>query len=176
MLEKKFRNSKLNYSINPDEAVSIGAAIQGAIITQKQDTKIRNVNLFDVTPLSLGVEVIGEKMSFNINRNTPTPIKRTKIYQTVKNNQTSICIKVYEGENINIKNNHFLGKFTINNLPKLKAGQAKVEVTFFVDENNILNVSAVDASNAQNKNEIIIINDSIIINKDEKEKIKKKYG
>jgi L1 cell adhesion molecule like protein len=173
MLEKKFRNSKLNYSINPDEAVSIGAAIQGAILTHKKDTKIRNVNLFDVTPLSLGVEVVGEKMDFNINRNTPTPIKRTKMYKTVKDYSTSVCIKVYEGEDINIKNNHFLGKFTINNLPKLKAGQAKVEVTFLVDENNILNVSAVDASNEQNKNEIIIINDSIIINKEEKEKIKK---
>ncbi len=173
MLEKKFRNSKLNYSINPDEAVSIGAAIQGAILTHKKDTKIRNVNLFDVTPLSLGVEVVGEKMDFNIKRNTPTPIKRTKMYKTVKDYSTSVCIKVYEGEDINIKNNHFLGKFTLNNLPKLKAGQAKVEVTFLVDENNILNVSAVDASNEQNKNEIIIINDSIIINKEEKEKIKK---
>ena len=173
MLEKKFRKSKLNYNINPDEAVSIGAAIQGAILTHKKDTKIRNVNLFDVTPLSLGVEVVGEKMDFNIKRNTPTPIKRTKMYKTVKDYSTSVCIKVYEGEDINIKNNHFLGKFTLNNLPKLKAGQAKVEVTFLVDENNILNVSAVDASNEQNKNEIIIINDSIIINKEEKEKIKK---
>ena len=172
MLEEKFKNSKICSNINPDEAVSIGAAIQGAIITQQNDTKIRDVNLFDVTPLSLGIEVIGEKMSINIRRNTPTPINRKKIYQTVKNNQTTVSINIYEGEDENIKNNHLLGKFKLTNLPRLPAGKAKVEVTFFVDENNILNVTAVDESNEQNKNNITIINDSGILSEEQKKKIK----
>ena len=171
MLKNKFKNSRLCFNINPDEAVSIGAAIQGAIIAQKNDAKIRDVNLFDVTPLSLGIEIIGEKMDININRNTPTPIIRKKTYYTVRDNQTSVRINVYEGEDKSIKNNHLIGTFNLKGLPKLPAGEAKVEVTFFIDENNILNVSAVDASNQQNKNEIIIINDSGIINEEEKEKI-----
>jgi len=172
MLKNKFKYSTLYYSINPDEAVSIGAAIQGAIITQKNDTKIRDVNLFDVTPLSLGVELIGERMDININRNSQTPIKKKKIYETAKDNQTTVSINIYEGENQNVKNNHLIGKFLLKNLPKLPAGKAKVEVTFFVDENNILNVSAIDASNEQNKNQITIVNDSGIINEEEKKKIK----
>ncbi len=173
MLKNKFKDSKLYYNINPDEAVSIGAAIQGAILTQKNDEKIRDVNLFDVSPLSLGIEVAGEKMSFNIARNSSIPIKRNKTYVTVKKNQTKIAFKIYEGEDLNIKNNHFLGKFTVTNLPKKPAGQAKVKVTFKVDENNILNVSGVDISNPNNNNEITIINDSGIISKEEREKIKK---
>ena len=172
MLKNKFKYSKLCFNINPDETVSIGAAIQGAIITQRNDTTIRDVNLFDVTPLSLGIEVIGERMDINIDRNSPTPITRTKIYQTAKDNQTTVAINIYEGENQNIKNNHLIGKFYLKNLPKLPAGQAKVEVTFFVDENNILNVSAKDVSNEQNQNEITIINDTGIINEEEKKKIK----
>ena len=178
MLKNKFKNSKLCFNINPDEAVSIGAAIQGAIMTQKNDAKIRDVNLFDVSPLSLGIEIIGEKMDININRNTPTPITRKKTYYTVRDNQTTVRINIYEGENKSIKNNHLIGTFDLNGLPKLPAGQAKVEVTFFIDENNILNVSAVDASNQQNKNDITIINDTGIINEEEKKKIKqniKKY-
>jgi len=172
MLRNKFENSRLCSSINPDETVSIGAAIQGAIIARKKDTKIRNVNLFDAIPLSLGIEV-GEKMDIIIKRNTPTPIIMKKKYQIVKDNQTSVCIKVYEGEDKNVKKNNLLGKFRLNNLPKLPAREAKVEVTFFVDENNILYVSAIDASNNKNKNEITIINDCRIINDEEKEKIKK---
>ena len=173
MLKNKFKNSKLCYTINPDETVSIGAAIQGAIIARKKDAKIRNVNLFDAIPLSLGVEVHGEKMDINIERATPTPIIQKKKYKTVHDNQTSVCIKVYEGEDKNVKKNNLLGKFNLNNLPKLPAGKAKVEVTFYVDENNILDVSAIDASNNKNKNEITIVNDSRIINDEEKEKIKK---
>jgi len=174
MLKNKFKNSKLCSSINPDEAVSIGAAIQGAIITQQNDTKIRDVNLFDVTPLSLGIEVVEEQMSTVIKRNTPTPITKKSIYKTVKDYQTTIGIKIYEGEDNNINNNHLLGKFKLCNLPRLPAGKAKIEVTFFVDENNILNVSAVDLSNEQNMNNITIINDTGILTKEEKEKIKKK--
>ena len=173
MLQNKFKNSRLCFNINPDETVSIGAAIQGAIITQKNDAKIRDVNLFDVTPLSLGIEIIGEKMDININRNTPTPITRKKTYYTVRDNQTTVRISIYEGENKNIKNNHLIGTFYLNGLPKLPAGKAKVEVTFFIDENNILNVSAVDASNQQNKNEITIINDTGIISEEEKKKLNK---
>ena len=172
MLKNKFKNSKLCFNINPDETVSIGAAIQAAIITQKNYVKIRDVNLFDATPLSLGIGLLGEKMDINIKRNTPTPITRNKIYQTVKDNQTTVCIRIYEGEDKNLENNNLIGKFNLNNLPALPAGKAKVKVKFFVDENNILNVSATDASNQKNKNEITIINDSKIINKEEIEKIK----
>ncbi len=173
MLKNKFKNSKLCFNINPDETVSIGAAIQAAIITKKNYVKIRDVNVFDATPLSLGIGLLGEKMDINIKRGTPTPITRNKIYQTVKDNQTTVCIRIYEGEDKNLENNNLIGKFNLNNLPALPAGKAKVKVKFFVDENNILNVSATDASNQKNKNEITIINDSKIINKEEIEKIKK---
>ena len=172
MLKNKFKNSKLCYDINPDEAVSIGAAIQGAIIVQKKDEKIKDINLFDVTPFSLGVELKGDKMDVIIKRNTAIPIRRKKIYSTVKNNQTTVEIKIYEGEDKNIKKNHLIGKFCLNNLPKLNVGKAKIEVTFYIDENNILNVSAKDVSNELNKNEIVIVNKNRKINDEQIKKIK----
>ena len=171
MLKKKFKNNKLCFNINPDEAVSIGAAIQGAILEHKNYANIRNVSLMDAIPLSLGIGLSGKKMDINIKRTTPTPITKYKVYQTAKDNQTSVCIKIYEGEDENLENNNLLGKFNLNNLPALPAGKAKVRVKFYVDENNILTVSATDASNQQNKNEITIINDSKIINKEDIEKI-----
>ena len=173
MLKNKFKNSKLCFNINPEEAVSIGAAIKGSILKKKNYVKIRDLNLFDFIPLSLGIELIGERMEIFINRNTPIPIRKTKIFSTEKDNQTSFRINIYEGEHQNIKNNHLLGKFELNNLPKLPAGKTHIKITFFVDENYILNVIAEEASNEKNKNEIIIINDGEIINKEEKEKIKK---
>ncbi len=174
MLKNKFKNSELCSSINPDEAVSIGAAIQGAILTQSKDTKIKDINLFDITPLSLGIEVVGEKMNVNIKRNTKIPIEKIKTYQTGKSNLTDMSINIYEGEDKNTKNNHLLGKFKMTGLKKLPDGKAKVEVKFFVDENNILKVSAVDKSNEKNTKEITIIND-IAINKEEIKKKFKKY-
>jgi molecular chaperone DnaK (HSP70) len=102
MLRNKFKNSKLCYDINPDEAVSIGAAIQGAIIIQKKDEKIKDINLFDVTPFSLGVKLNHDEMDVIIKRNTVIPIKK-KIYSTVKNNQTTVEIRIYEGEDKNVK-------------------------------------------------------------------------
>jgi L1 cell adhesion molecule like protein len=178
MIQNKFKQCNVHFTINPDEAVSIGAAYCAAIITQKNSDEIRDVNLFDVTPLSLGIELIGKKMDINIKRNTPTPITKKKIYQTVENNQSTVTIKIYEGENEDIRKNHLIGKFSLGNLPKLPAGQAKIEVTFFVDENNILNVSAEDKSNRSNKNDITIINDTGEISKEDMNKIKenmKKY-
>ena len=171
MLENKFKNSKLCHNIDPDEAVSIGAAIQAAIIVQKEEEKIKDVCLFDVTPLSLGIEIIGERMDIIIKRNTQIPILRKKTYQTSCDNQNNVLINVYEGENQNIKKNHLIGHFQLLNLPLLPAGKAKIEVTFKIDENNILNVSAVDASNVNNNNEITILNDTEIISKEEREKI-----
>ena len=175
MLKRKFRSSKICCDINPDEAVSIGAAIQGAIIVQnKKNKKINDINLFDVTPFSLGVELKNEKMDVIIKRNTQIPIIKKKIYSTVRNEQTTVVIKVYEGESENIKNNNLIGQFFLNNLPKFPAGKAKVEVTFFIDENNILNVSAQDVSNERNKNEIIITNNKRKINDEQIKKIKEK--
>jgi len=172
MLENKFKNSKLCFNINPDEAVSIGAAIQAAIITQKEED-IKDFNLFDVSPLSLGIELIDEQMDIIIKRNNQIPIERKKIYSTSYDFQKSVSIKIYEGENQNTKKNHLIGKFLLLNLPKLPAQEAKVEVTFFIDENNILKVTAVDVSNHKNKNEIIVVNDTGIISEEEMEKIKK---
>ena len=171
MLRNKFKNSKLCYDINPDEAVSIGAAIQGAIIIQKKDEKIKDINLFDVTPFSLGVKLNHDEMDVIIKRNTVIPIKK-KIYSTVKNNQTTVEIRIYEGEDKNVKKNRLIGKFCLNNLPKLNAGEARVEVIFFIDENNILNVSAKDVSNELNKNEIVIVNKDRKINDEQIKKIK----
>ena len=131
-------------SINPDEAVAYGAAVQGAILSGNRSDAAQQLLLVDVTPLSLGVECVGKVFSVVIPRNTSIPCKRTKEYTTEENFQESIEIPVYEGERQCVDGNNLLGEFEIRGIERAKRGVPKVEITFALDANGILNVSAKD--------------------------------
>jgi len=155
LLSSFFNDKKLCQNINPDEAVAYGAAIQGAVLTgQKKD-----VLILDVAPLSLGIETIGGIMSKVIKRNTTIPCKKSQIFTTTEDYQTSISIDVFEGERSLTTDNNRLGSFTLNGLERAKKGEAKVEVTFEVDSNGIIKVSAKDLGTGSS-GDITIKNDS----------------
>ena len=154
IIQEFFPYSELNNTINPQLAVAMGASIQGAILSGL--TYEKNINLLDVTNLSLGTEVLGEKMSVIIKRSTPFPCEGEEEYVTVKDNQSRINIGIYEGESDNIKDNWLLGNFIIENLPKKRAGEAKIKVQFNIDYNSSLEVKAFDLSNENNKKELSV--------------------
>ena len=139
-------------SVHPDEAVAIGAAVQGHILAtggqgggkDLEDEGTTDLLLLDVTPLSLGIELEGKVMSTLIKRNTPIPCRKTRTYSTVEDWQTSIDVVVYEGERAHVDANNQLGSFVINGIQRARAGEPKVDVTFALDANGILNVSAKD--------------------------------
>ncbi len=149
IIEEFFPYSQIKNEINPNLAVSRGASIQGAIISNLE--YVKNIKLLDVTNLSLGIEVLGEKMSVIIERSQPFPCDGENPYVTIKDNQTRAHIKIYEGESENINENWLLGNFIIGNLPKKPAGEAKINVHFNIDYNSMLNVTAYDLSNENNK-------------------------
>jgi molecular chaperone DnaK len=142
---KIFFNREPNIKINPDEAVAIGAAVQAGIISGE----IKNTLLLDVTPLSLGVETTGGTVSIIIPRNTTVPTKKSKLYSTIKNDQTSVNIKVLQGESNIAKNNRVLGFFSLIGLPPGLAGEVQVEVTFSIDANGIVQVAAKNITTGQ---------------------------
>ena len=148
-----FNNSKIKDNLDPKEIVSIGASVQGGILSKLEHLK--NYDLLDITNYSLGVELVGERMSKVIKRYTPTPIQKEKKYVNAYDYPESIDVKVYEGENENIKNNLYLGEFKITNLPRLKKGQIKLKIIFTIDKNSILKVTAVEEQNKKNsKNKV----------------------
>jgi molecular chaperone DnaK len=142
---KKFFNRELNTKVNPDEAVALGASIQAGII----NGNVRNALLLDVTPLSLGVETLGGTFSTIIPRNTTVPTKMSKLYSTVKDMQTSVNIKVLQGESKLSANNKTLGFFSFLGIPPAVAGAAQIEVTFSIDANGIVNVAAKNVASGQ---------------------------
>lgn len=144
ILSEYFNGKSLCTSVNPDEAVAYGAAVQGAILGGVQNPTCRSVLLVDVIPISLGVGCEGNQFAVVVPRNTSIPCKRTKEFTTVQNYQTSIDIPIYEGERKNCDGNHLLGEFTITNILRAKAGEAKVDVTFELNSNGLLTVRAVD--------------------------------
>eukprot|EP01121_Diplochlamys_sp_Union-15-3_P022037 TRINITY_DN9257_c0_g1_i1.p1 TRINITY_DN9257_c0_g1~~TRINITY_DN9257_c0_g1_i1.p1 ORF type:complete len:617 (+),score=124.06 TRINITY_DN9257_c0_g1_i1:113-1852(+) len=143
---EQFFDKPLCKSINPDEAVAMGACLQATNLNlsfeKKQGTKLANLTLMDVTPLSLGIDVKGGKMSILIPRNTPVPYSHTKTYYNNKDNATEILIEVFEGENILTQNNRLLGQFVLKGLPPRPRGDVRIDVTFSIDTNSILEVSA----------------------------------
>ncbi|CAK4034385.1 hsp70 [Lecanosticta acicola] len=171
MVSDFFNGKEPNRSINPDEAVAYGAAVQAAILSGDTSSKSTNeILLLDVAPLSLGIETAGGVMTPLIKRNTTIPTKKSEVFSTFSDNQPGVLIQVFEGERARTKDNNLLGKFELTGIPPAPRGVPQIEVTFDVDANGIMNVSALEKGTGKT-NKIVITNDKGRLSKEEIERM-----